>query len=396
LRTLISFLIACFFFSLSAFAQQTSPQTLSGQIPAQTPQTSPPAQANAPPPIPASSQANPAPQASPAGTKAALSPAVDHRIWLDVVVTDKDGNAQSGLQQQDFTVLDDKLPLNIASFHAVDGNAEPLKVILVLDAVNAGVQTVNFERQELEKFLRQDGGQLALPTSLVFFTDTSTEVQPATTRDGNSLADLLKSKETGLRVIDRAQGMYGAVDRLDLSLTALKRLTAYEVNQPGRKLLIWFSPGWPLLSGPGIELTKKNQEWLFDNIVGLSGELRRARMTLYSVDPGGAAEAASFRAFYYKEFLNGARSEEKVQAGDLALPVLATQSGGKVMNSSNDLAHLIASCLADAKAYYTLAFEYPPADHPNEYHAVDVKVDKPGLNARTRTGYYAQPYKAGR
>ena len=335
--------------------------------------------------------------ATPSGdAKTVPAPASDHHIWLDVVVTDKDGNAQSGLQQQDFTILDDKLPLSIASFHAVDGNAEPLKVILVLDAVNAGAQTVNFERMELEKFLRQDGGHLALPTSLVIFTDTSTEVQPATTRDGNALADVLKSKETGLRVIGRSQGIYGAVDRLNLSLTALKRLTAYEVNQPGRKLLIWFSPGWPLLSGPRIELTKKNEEWLFDNIVGLSGELRRARMTLYSVDPGGAAEAASFRSFYYKSFLNGARSEEKVQAGDLALPVLATQSGGKVMNSSNELGPLIASCLADAKSYYTLAFEYPPADHPNEYHTLDIKVDKPGLIARTRTGYYAQPYKAKR
>jgi hypothetical protein len=57
---------------------------------------------------------------------------------------------------------------------------------------------------------------------------------------------------------------------------------------------------------------------------------------------------------------------------------------------------LITSCLADAKEYYTLAFEYPPADNANEYHTLDIKVGKPGLTARTRTGYYAQPYKTGR
>jgi hypothetical protein len=30
-------------------------------------------------------------------------------------------------------------------------------------------------------------------------------------------------------------------------------------------------------------------------------------------------------------------------------------------------------------------------DGPNEYHALEIKLGKPGLTARTRTGYYAQP-----
>jgi hypothetical protein len=30
-------------------------------------------------------------------------------------------------------------------------------------------------------------------------------------------------------------------------------------------------------------------------------------------------------------------------------------------------------------------------DGPNEYHALEMKFDKPGLKALTRTGYYAQP-----
>ena len=53
-------------------------------------------------------------------------------------------------------------------------------------------------------------------------------------------------------------------------------------------------------------------------------------------------------------------------------------------------AGLIAGCVADAKAYYTLSFAAAAADHPNEYHNLQIKIDKPGLTARTRTGYYAQ------
>jgi VWFA-related protein len=366
-----------YFFSLSVFAQ---------------PQAEPSSQQSSPP-------AATTPVA-PATNAISVTPTSDHRISLDVVVTDKAGNAQPGLQQQDFTILDDKQPENILSFHAWDESAaasDPMQVVFLVDAVNTGVQTMGYERLQLEKFLRQDGGHLALPTSLVFLTDTSTEVQPVPTRDGNGLADLLNSKETGLRIVGRSQGFYGAVDRLNLSLGALSRLMNYEAQRPGRKLLVWFSSGWPMLSGPRVELTQKNQEWLFNTIVTLSRNLREARITLYSVDPLGTADAASFRTFYYESFLKGVPSANKVLAGNLALQVLATQTGGKVLNSNNDLTKLIASCLMDAKAYYTLSFTYPPADHPDEYHSLEIKVDKPGLVARTRTGYYAQPYKdAGR
>jgi len=357
-------------------------------------QTQAPPQQSSPPAAPAA----PATPATPTNN-AAPAPPPDHRIFLDVVVTDKAGNPQSGLQQQDFTILDDKQPENILSFHATDegSTAEPLQIILLLDAVNTGAQTMGFERLELEKFLRKDGGHLALPTSMVFLTDTATEVQPGTTRDGNALAELLKSKETGLRIIGRSQGIYGAMDRFNLALTALERISSYEARQPGRKLLIWFSPGWPMLSGPRLELTKKNEDWLFNAVVGMSRALREARVTLYSLDPLGTSDAGSFRTFYYESFLKGVPSSSKVLPGNLALQVLAAQSGGKVLNSNNDLTQLIANCVIDAKAYYTMSFIYPPADHPDEFHSLEVKVDKPGLTARTRMGYYAQPYKdAGR
>jgi VWFA-related protein len=372
--------IALLCLSSAAFTQQ----------PTQSPQNPPP-QEQSPAPTQQNSAPPPADQKPPAA-------ASDHRIWLDVVVTDKAGNPQPGLQQSDFSILDDKLPLNIASFRAIDGSgpAEPLRVIILLDAINTGVQTMGYERLELEKFLRENSGHLALPTSLVFVTDTTTEIQPKSTLDGNALADLVGSKETGLRISGRSQGIYGAMDRLNMSLTALKRIIAYEAPQPGRKLLVWFSPGWPLLSGPRIDLTKKNQEWLFNTIVEISRDLRQSRITLYSVDPLGSREAASFRVSYYKGFLKGVPSPNKTEPADLALQVLATQSGGKALNSSNDLAQLIASCVIDAKAYYTLAFDAVPADHPDEYHSLEVKVDKPGLIARTRTGYYAQPYKVER
>jgi VWFA-related protein len=323
-------------------------------------------------------------------------PPADHRIWLDVVVTDKAGKPIPGLREQDFTLLDDKLPGKIQSFAASEETGQanpPIQVIFVLDAVNTVTQRIAFERIELDKFLRIGGGQLPVPMSLVLLTDTSTKIQPTPTRDGNVLAASLDDNNTGLRSIGRSAGFWGATERAEMSVRTLSQLAQYEATQPARKLVIWFSSGWPLLSGPGIDLSNKAQDAIFRDVVSFSDTLRQSRITLYAVDPLGMADAGSFRSFYYESFLKGVTSARKVTYGNLALQVLATQSGGRVLNSNNNISSEIADCVRDYKAFYTISFEAPPADHPDEYHTLEVKVDKPGLTARTRTGYYAQPYK---
>jgi hypothetical protein len=71
--------------------------------------------------------------------------------------------------------------------------------------------------------------------------------------------------------------------------------------------------------------------------------------------------------------------------------VLSTQSGGLALISNNDVTGMIQECLLDAASWYDITFDPPPADKPNEYHHIEIKVDRPGLVARTFTGYYANP-----
>jgi VWFA-related protein len=75
----------------------------------------------------------------------------------------------------------------------------------------------------------------------------------------------------------------------------------------------------------------------------------------------------------------------------MALQVLATQTGGRVIHTTNDLTNAMSTCASDAEAYYILSFDAPRADHADEFHSLAVTVDKPGAVARTRTGYYNQP-----
>jgi VWFA-related protein len=313
----------------------------------------------------------------------------DKAIELDVVVTPKSGPPVTGLEQKDFTVLDNKAQQPITSFRAFSGPDTPVDVILLIDAVNTGYQTIAYERNEIGKFLRANGGKLAHPATVAILTDAGVRMVGGFSTDGNALASSLENETVALRSITRSAGFYGAEDRFNISMRALSQLGADEAAHPGRKLIFWISPGWPLLSGPRVELDRKQQQQLFNAIVEASTQFRLARITLYNINPLGTSENP-LATFYYEQFVKGVAKPSQVNVGNIGLQVLAVQTGGLVLNSSNDVSALLQRAFADADAWYEISFQPAPSE-PNEYHRIEVRVDKPGLDVRTRTGYYGQP-----
>lgn len=321
-------------------------------------------------------------------TKPAAGPTPD--LHLAVVVTGKkDLPVEQVLPESDFTLLDNGVAQPIKSFRHVGSDA-PVRVLIVIDAVNANYTTIAYERQELDKFLAANNGQLSRPTALAILTDKGLQVQPASTRDGKAIMAALDSQTTGLRIIGRDTGFYGAEERLDTSLNALRTLVATEAKLPGRKLIIFVSPGWALFTGPRIQLSNKQEQGIFAQVVQLTRELQQANITLYAVDPRGNGQPIQSR-FYYQNYLKGVAKPQQADFADLSLQVLATHSGGLVLNSSNDIDELVKRAVDDAAEYYEISFTPAPAEHPDEYHSIDVKVAQPGLTARTRQAYYAQP-----
>jgi VWFA-related protein len=338
--------------------------------------------------------AGPSSEAKPQSPAQAKAGDANRAVTLDVVVTDKSGKPVPGLKVQDFMVLDNKAPRDILSFHEAEeasANADPpVEVYLLVDMINLGFVSSADERRNIAEYLKGSGGHLAVPTSFIFLTDTGLKFQKQPTQDANILLANLESNPTSQSASRDASGYNGVAQRREKSLQALDVLAVNLSKKPGRKLVIWLSPGWAAFSHATNQKTRAELQVLFNYIVAVSTVLTEARITLYSVDPLGASYINKDN-FYYKDFLKGVAFPKDGDNADLMLQVLATQTGGKVVFGSNDTASMINECLADAGAFYVLTYNAPPATHTNEYHGIEVKVDNPGLKARTRTGYYAQP-----
>jgi VWFA-related protein len=337
----------------------------------------------------AAAQANPPLPSDPIPFVAAQGAA--RRLKLDVVVADKSDKPVSGLGAQDFTLLDNDRAEPILSFQAVDAGAHaaepPVAVLLLVDELNIGAQSFATVSNQLVGFLQKNGGHLARPVSLFVLTDQGLTEHGQPSTDGNALAAEVGKLDNKFRTINQSSGEWGINQRLTLSLETLRAIARYERKKPGRKLLIWVGSGWPTWDLRQLPVQPARRQSSFDWIVQLSTLLREARIAVYSVSPGIGRSAN----FYYENFLTGVKTAKEANIANLGLPVIVHQSGGRVLGPDNDLARQIDRCIQDAAAYYTLTFDPPPAPNANEYRDLTIRIAKPGLAARTSTGFYNQP-----
>ncbi|HUB51541.1 MAG TPA: VWA domain-containing protein [Terracidiphilus sp.] len=341
----------------------------------------------------APSQSSPALAAHPANESSA--PATEGSMRLNVVVTDKGGRAVPGLGVGDFQLLDNNRPMQIVSFQAYGANstasAPPAMVVIVFDTVNMPFESVSYTRQQVAAFLRQNGGHLPYPVSLAFLTNANMDIQNAPTTDGNELAKHLDDSATSLRTITNAAGAWGDIERFQFCTRMLTVLAEHIKDLPGRKLVIWAGPGWPMLSNPNMEFSLKGQKAFFDSVVQLNTLMREGQIELSSVAQGMPGP----ETFMYESFLKGVKKPTQAIPGNLALKVIATQSGGRVIPPSNDLTSSLGTVVQDAGTYYQITFSPPPPDGPNEYHELKLKVNQAGLTAHTNAGYYGKPQQVG-
>jgi len=342
---------------------------------------------------------------------------------LNVQVTDSSGHAVTGLRAQDFTLLINQQPVPITSLRAIqDGGATAhTRAFFVIDMLNNSAHDLAKIRKAIV-MLASSEKTLPLPTSLLFIAENGTDVS-SPSRDAHELAvELGKATKsfhmkdctedwnnvalgkgtviTSLDDINRVRDRHKTADSIgtclnekyQLSFTSLLRFAHRQQDLPGRAILIWIGPGWPVLSGPefGPEAPYLRESF-FRNLVNASTELREGQVTLDAVSWPASSSIAKLDYSDSATLTRVTSIAAQASARSVAMPVLAHNSGGRVYTHENDLTAKLSACLADANSYYVLGFDSLPSALPDEFRRIEIKVDQPAVMVRTNAEYFAQP-----
>jgi VWFA-related protein len=338
-------------------------------------------------------------------------------VILDVVVTDKDDKPVEGLTRGDFSLQEDGQEQSINTFEPSDttsrgkhsGHDKLPQNILLLDEMNTQFTDFAHARYRIAQVLRANGPRLESPTSLMLMTDRGLVALAGPTQEAQLLLNAIDHHRPGLPERLMRAGFANEMERLLGSLSALHRIAAAEAGSNTRKNLIWISSGLPVLSSESIGNASRNM--FLESIRQISVELLNARITVYTVDPQGVfSRGSSLPVSASRSALNGSSAEhpwaaaqsfgQQVQTStnrgilsvpDLALGRFASETGGKSFQGRNDLDSEIEKCQEDGRHYYSIS--YYPSNHnfDKKFRTISVKVNQPGLQARTRIGYFAMP-----
>jgi VWFA-related protein len=217
-------------------------------------------------------------------------------------------------------------------------------------------------------------------------------LQKMATGEGAGLADVAATSadatdDSGTFVADDTEFNVFNTDR---KLTALEDATKKLAAYPEKKALIYFASGLTLT---GLE----NQSQLRATV----NSAVRANVSFYPVDarglsaesPVGAASQASGRGTGVFTGSTQASRRSSTTSSQDTLYTLASDTGGRALVDSNDLALGIRQAQQDISSYYILGYYSKNSAEDGKFRKVQVKLVSKELQASSkldfRNGYYA-------
>ena len=312
------------------------------------------------------------------------------RVVLDVVVTDKKGNLVTGLSKNDFNVTDAQESQTITNFDTstvhmanpdvtINSTSDldrlapeaPVNIIL-LDEFNTLFEDEAFAQYSLKKYLEKQPDKLTAPTMLLAVGIDKFTV----------LTDYTQNKQAILKALDhhfagnpwRNQSISWAPERLSTAFSTLERVAEATVGHPGHKNMIWIGRGFPSLANIPIDTSNRVESYVQQCV----NMLRDARVTLYAVDPAGLMMDPG-----------GTYGDDNPFGGNYDFSKLARATGGKSIYGRNDVDAQIGTSARDGENFYTLTYRPTTGGmDPEKFRKIKVTVNRPGLTATTRLGYY--------
>jgi VWFA-related protein len=321
-------------------------------------------------------------------------------VQLDVSVLDRDRHPVRGLSPADFTVIEDGVPQSIVAFQAFD---IPDPVIPKTTWMREVAPDITTNRPLAGRLVVVVLDDLSQQTSQ-YWTDywsaaTSTRVidtimnllgpddlvSVAYTGDNDRAQDFTADRAriraaissfTARRpsiTFNRDKGSCGQAPATPqiLVMDELLRVAAALQSEPQRrKTILFVSPG--VL----IRANFRGEPRLRDDCAptlerALFRDAQRANINIYAIDPGGPPP-------------------RNLNALD-DLKFLAESTGGRFIPDSrnDDPETRVPGIFEENSSYYLIGFRSTNPVANGEFRRIDVKVNRPGVEVRTRSGYYA-------
>jgi VWFA-related protein len=374
-------------------------------------------------------------------------------VSVDVIVTDKrTGEVVLNMKQDDFEVREDKKPQKVDTFEIVKIDAEtnggiaPRPIRSTYDEESEARQpNVRLFVLLLDDYHVRRGNDLAVKKPLSDFVQNQLAPQdmvavmyPTTPVDALTFT---RSHESLLASIKNFEGRKGVYEprnefeeryayyptqtveniRNDVTLGALKA-AAVKLGgmREGRKSIIFVSEGLtstvppqlndPIAAMPGMPgrggqpsprgtvpagqdtTSQRAQSQQFFDSVDLTSKMKEAfdivnrnNTSIYAVDPRGLA------VFEYDVNQGVGLQTDRTNLNQSldSLRVLADNTDGRAIVNRNDLAAGMKQIMRDASGYYLLGYTSSAAPTDGKFHAIEVRVKRPGVDIRARKGYFA-------
>ena len=228
---------------------------------------------------------------------------------------------------------------------------------------------------------------------------------PATLSAGGSNSSIQEDVAYMMDRFERESENFSRDTRISATLAALEEIARFMSGQNGRKVLLWFSTGFPFsVVGDSPSAMEAERDY-GDQIRRTINLLNDAHVATYTIDAGGLAPdsigdpSLSGRSStpYSSEgnvklglAANRALTSEVFQRFSThdALETIARDTGGSYFNR-NDLDDAIRSALRESSSYYMLGYYPSNKKWDGKFRNIKLQVDRPGTQLRYRRGYFA-------
>lgn len=156
---------------------------------------------------------------------------------------------------------------------------------------------------------------------------------------------------------------------------------------PGRKMVVLVSDGFQLFG------QNRDNNQVLDNVRRLVDLANRSSVVIYSLDAKGllplGMTASDDVSQMSQQQINERFSQQSQALFDSqeGLTYVARETGGFAVLNNNDLSLGINRVLKDNESYYLLGFDPEDANFDRKFHSLKVRVTRPGVSVRSRSGF---------